>query len=395
MSFGMSVSTPILAEIRDEFDLSFAVLGLIVTMPPLARIVFTLPAGNLADRYSSRALLSAGVAAAAVGGVVSALAPVFAAVLAGALLVGAGSAAIFTGGMAGVARRASPRRRGREMARLMAGFHLGTLLSPALAGLIASAFGWRSAFVLAAAIALVAVAGLWTFARGPDASSAPSDRPPARIPRPELSRDVMAVAMLSLTLWGGTFALKNVTLPLYGSVALDLDPAGVGVVVSIGAAVRTASLFFAAGLIDRLGRLAVLAPALTVTAAGALLLLLEPSIAVYVLFALMTALGGIASALPAIVLADRVPSERLGRSLASMTFVTDVGLAAMPPLVGFMLDSAGFWLVGIVFAATHAAAIAVGRRVIRGGRPGGVGPRAVTARAGASAADTVSKPPPG
>ncbi len=138
MSFGMSVSAPILAEIRDEFDLSFAMLGLIVTMPPLARIIFTLPAGNLADQYSSRVLLSAGVATAAVGGVVSALAPAFVAVLAGTLIVGAGSAVIFTGGMAGVARRADPHRRGRAMVRLMAGFHLGALLSPALGGLIAS-----------------------------------------------------------------------------------------------------------------------------------------------------------------------------------------------------------------------------------------------------------------
>lgn len=395
MSFGMSVSAPILAEIRDEFDLSFAMLGLIVTMPPLARIIFTLPAGNLADQYSSRVLLSAGVATAAVGGVVSALAPAFVAVLAGTLIVGAGSAVIFTGGMAGVARRADPHRRGRAMVRLMAGFHLGALLSPALGGLIASAFGWRAAYVLAAAIALIAVAGLWTILRGLDAARPLGERPPTRIPRPELTRDVMAVVALSLLLWGGAFALKNVALPLYGSVALDLDPAGVGMVMSIGAAVRTATLFFAAGLVDRLGRFAVMVPAATLVAVGALLLLLEPSFAVYLLFALLPAFGGIASALPAVLIADRVPSVRLGRSLASMSFLTDVGLAAMPPLVGFVLDSAGFWLVGIVFAATHTVAIVVGSRVIRGGKIERAGLRTATAAADAPAVDARSEPPLG
>ncbi len=395
MSFGMSVSAPILAEIRDEFDLSFAVLGLILTMPPLARVVFTLPAGNLADQYSSRVLLSAGVATAAVGGLVSALAPAFAAVLVGALIVGAGSAVIFTAGMTGVARRASPRRRGRDMARLMAGFHLGALLSPALGGLVANALGWRAAFVLAAAIALVAVAGLWALVRTPEPARPSGDRPLARIPRPELTRDLMAIVALSLVLWGAAFGLKNVALPLYGSVALDLDPAGVGLVVSIAAAVRTASLFFAASLIDRVGRFAVLVPAATVGAVGSLLLLLEPSIAVYVLLGLLPALGGIASALPTILVADRVPPERLGRSLASVTFLTDIGLATMPPLVGFMLDSAGFWLVGIVFASTYAVAIVVGRRVIRGGRTDRPGLHADSAMADAPAIDPRSDPPPG
>ncbi len=365
MSFGMSVVGPLLAEMQDEFGVSFTALGVMLAMPSVARVVFTLPSGYLADRYPPRVALSAGMGLLAVGATIGALAFTFAALLVAMLVLGMGTALVFTTGMAHAVRLAAPRRRGRAAARVMAGVQLGSFLSPAAGGLIASAFGWRAALLLAAAIGFLAVVMVWLTLRSPAQSMAAS--PQRRLTPAALgfSRSVLSIVAFSVLLWGATLGTKTVALPLYGSVGLNLDPAGVGFVLSLVAGVRTAVMLAAGNLIDRLGPLAILTPSVALSTVAALLLLLEPNLTIYVVFGLLYAVGGVATALPPILVADRVPADRVGRAMGAMQFLNDSVLVGVPPLLGFLLDASGFGLVGMVLASALVASVVVGVRLLR------------------------------
>ena len=384
MSFGMSVVGPLLAEIHNEFGVSFAALGVMLAMPSVARVIFTLPSGYLADRFPPRAALSAGMGLLAVGTTIGALAFNFAVFLVAMLVLGLGTALVFTTGMAHAVRLAAPRRRGRAAARVMAGVQLGSFLSPAAGGVIASAFGWRAALLLAAGIGYMAVVMVWLTLRSPAQSMAAS--PQRRLTPAALgfSRSVLSIVAFSVLLWGATLGIKTVVLPLYGSVGLDLDPAGVGLVLSLIAGVRTVVMFAAGNLIDRFGRLTILTPSVAVSTVAALLLLLQPHLATYVVFGLLYAVGGVATALPPILVADGVPADRVGRAMGAMQFLNDSVLVGVPPLLGFLLDASGFGLVGLVVAGSLVASAAVGVRLLRA-KPGDG--RGVTEAVAAAAAE--------
>ncbi len=369
MAFGTGVIAPVLSSIRDEFTISFSTLGLLLTMSAVARLLMTLPAGYLVDRSHPRIFFTGGIGALVAGSGVAALAPSFGVLLAGMFIAGIGAAIVFTGGFAHVVRRAGPGRRGTDTARLVAGLQVGTMIGPAAGGLVASAFGWRAAFVLTAVVGLAAMVVVWAAVHTPaPRHERPVDKRSALVGFRE-GLAVLAVFLLTSLIWGGTFALKNVALPLYGSEELGFDPAGVGAFASLGAAVRLVVLLLAGGLIDRLGRRAVFVPAMILPLAGALLLIPPPSVLLYTLFAVLPALGGVGTVLPPVLVADRVPKEQVGRSLAAMMLTADLVMVGVPPAIGFMLDVAGFWLVGAVIAGVHAVAILYGLRVIGGSPP--------------------------
>ena len=73
----------------------------------------------------------------------------------------------------------------------------------------------------------------------------------------------------------------------------------------------------------------------------------------------------VATALPPILVADRVPADRVGRAMGAMQFLNDSVLVGVPPLLGFLLDASGFGLVGMVLASALVASVVVGVRLLR------------------------------
>jgi len=162
VSFSTAVIGPVLGQLDDEFGVSYASLGLIAGMQALGRGVAMIPAGRVADRYPPRLLVSLGGVLMVVGSLASAAAPVYPILVFGTAVIGVSMALIFTAGMAHLIRSAPTGERGRTMGRAMAGWGLGSLLAPLAAGALASAFGWRSVFVLAAVLSVAVVAGTGT-----------------------------------------------------------------------------------------------------------------------------------------------------------------------------------------------------------------------------------------
>ncbi len=365
MAFGLSVIGPVLSTIRAEFDISFASLGLIAGMQALGRGLTTVPVGYLADRYRPRALISVGSLLVGLGSLVSAFAPVFGALVVGSLISGAGTAFVFMVGMTYIVRSSSPRERGRMVGRTMAGFGLGSLLAPLVAGVLANALGWRSIFVLAAALSVVAVGIAWTISGAAQPTRPSSGGVRLRLPGIGSTRNVLAVVAVSALTWGTMGSLSRIVLPLYGTEGLQLDPARAGLWLSLFAAATAVVMLASGTLIDRAGRTPALLAGTLVAAAASVVMLFPVELGLYVVLGLASATVGFTAPLIPLLVADRSPPAQVGQFMGIVQFMTDGVILAMPPLLGTLLDLSGFGAVGLFFVAALAAAAVVGVRVIR------------------------------
>jgi MFS family permease len=149
--FDRLVPAALTEPIRKEFALSDAEIGLLQTGFIVVYAVAGLPLGWLADRWSRRKLLAAGVAVwsglTAAGG----LAGSYAALLISRFGVGIGEAVCAPAASSWIADLVPGERRARAMAIFMFGVPLGGALSYLVAGPVAEAWGWRAALILAAA----------------------------------------------------------------------------------------------------------------------------------------------------------------------------------------------------------------------------------------------------
>jgi MFS family permease len=149
---GFSTYAALLPELRDEWHLSNAEAGVIGGMFFAGYVATVSYWTALTDRLDARRVYLAGSVIAAAASVGFGLA---AGGLAGAMLfqvlLGFGIAATYMPGLRLLSDRLSGPRQSRSIATYTSFFGIGTALSLAAAGFIASSAGWRMAFVVAAA----------------------------------------------------------------------------------------------------------------------------------------------------------------------------------------------------------------------------------------------------
>ncbi len=145
---------PLLDDIAAELGTSSGLAGLLVTLTQVGYalgILLLVPLGDVVDR---RRLVPGVLAASAVALLAAALAPGFTALLVALALVGATTVAgqlliPLAGDLA------DPASRGRVVGTIASGVLTGILLSRTVSGVVAELAGWRSVYVLAAAVAVV------------------------------------------------------------------------------------------------------------------------------------------------------------------------------------------------------------------------------------------------
>jgi len=134
--------------IRRDFSLTYAQLGYLAAAFTVVLSLSTFPLGVLADRFSRRSVISAGVLFWSGATFLSGLAGSFRSLLAARALVGVGEAA-YTPAGAAVLSATFPREvRARVQGSCDLGMFAGGATGIAIGGMMAESFGWRAAFFL-------------------------------------------------------------------------------------------------------------------------------------------------------------------------------------------------------------------------------------------------------
>jgi MFS family permease len=296
----------------------------------LASTTLIVSVGRLGDLIGRRRLLIAGIALFTSASALCGVAPTLETLIAARAAQGLGAAIMLALTMALVGETVPRARTGSAMGLLGTTSAIGTALGPSLGGLLIAAFGWRAIFLvtvpLGAVTGLLAHRHLPVDRRVPNAARAAFDhrgtlllaltlasytlavtvgrghfgslnvallaaaagaaglfalaqtRTRSPLIHPALFRSPRLSASLATSTLVSTVMMTTLVVgPFYLTVALDLEPAGVGLVMSIGPLVAALTGFPAGRIADRFGAQRTTIVGLTGVAAGSLALAALPT----------------------------------------------------------------------------------------------------------------------
>lgn len=345
----------IAGDLADAYGVGLAVVGLLTTALFVTHLVMQLPSGRLSDRYGAWRVCLAGAGVLAACNVLAALAPAAWLGATARTLMGVGTALSFIGGSDYVrAAGGSPFAQGLYGGIATAGGGVALAVVPALVAVL----DWRSAYLSAIAVAVVAAAVMLTC---PRVHPTPGAHALGSTPLQTLVRDTRLLRLA--VLFAGSFGLNVVVGNWVVTLLERRDLAAAGVAGAIGALTlvlgavsrpiggwilrehpaATRASIAAAGLVAAAGTLALAFAPLPLAAAGALVV-------------------GLAAGIPF------APAFTASARLYPLSPATAVGLVngsgaltvlVLTPLVGLAFSQGGGPAAFAVIAALWAACLLV------------------------------------
>ena len=308
--------------------------GQAVTVYALGTALTAVPLSAATAAWPRKRLLLAGVAGFAVANTVTALSPLYPLTMVARFVAGVAAGVVWAL-LAGYARRlAPPENQGRAIAIVMAGIPLALSLGIPAGTFLGGLFGWRSAFGVMSAIAVVLLA--WIAARVPDQPG----RASARVPVRRTLTVPGVVPVLAVTL---VFVLAHTVLYTY--VAAFLGHAGMGdavdVVLLVFGVASMAGIWVVGDRNDRaLRTLPVLSTVLVAVAATLLAVFTGSPAPVYTAVALWgLGWGGVPTLLQ--TAAGNAGGDAADNAQAMLVTLWNAAMAAGGVLGGVLLDAAG------------------------------------------------------
>ncbi len=158
--FYLLVLPPLFPLLKQEFDVSYAALGLLISLINVTTGLAQVPVGILVDRIGARALLMGGLALMGLAIAAIGLAPSYEVVLVLVLLAGLGNAVIHPADYAILNTAVPADRIGRAFALHTFSGNLGFVAAPTVMIFLSSWLGWRPALMIAGLAALAVIVAL-------------------------------------------------------------------------------------------------------------------------------------------------------------------------------------------------------------------------------------------
>jgi len=353
---GQGVVSPVLPLYAKEYGVSAAMVGLTLTVFALARLVFNVPAGMIADRFGRRILLVGGPLLTSVGMFGSGQAGSIGELLVWRFVAGAGSAFYMSGAMIYLIDIAPPQKRTRYIATNQWALSVGVALGPGIGGVVGEAYGLSMPFYVVGVTAIVTA--VYAGIRLPETRGANTDHEPSSGDGAMstwaflISRRFLLVAMATAAIFMTRAGTRATLMPLHADEALQWGPAEIGVVFTVTGVMTLFTLMPSAWAADAIGRRNVILFSGVVAGAGAVLVGTFSGAVGFVIGNIVMTLGtGTAGPAPAAYVADIAPPGKRGMAIALYRSAGDVGFLAAPPLLGLLSESTSLQTALIVGGA--------------------------------------------
>ncbi|MCO5101618.1 MAG: MFS transporter [Burkholderiaceae bacterium] len=379
--FSQLLLAPLFPWLRDAFALSYAELGLLMTIFFVVSGIGQSLAGFLVDRVGALPVMLGSIALFVLAALVLAASNGYVMLAVGALLAGLGNASFHPVDYSILNARISHARIGHAYAAHGVSGNLGWAAAPVFLVTIAQFAGWRSAFVGAALVALVVLAVVWWYR---DALQVPQQaRESARV------GGAGAFDFLRLpAVWLGfaffcafAFALGGVQsfAPEAARLLHDVPLAAVAWCLTafmLASAGGTLLGGFIAGDPERAERVIAACFGAAALLGLSLAWLPWPGVAVPFVFAAMGAASGLANPSRDMLIRRATPPGATGRVYGVVYSGLDLGMSTSPLLFGMLMDAHSPKLVFVGIAAAQALLILGAFRTGRATRIRGVAPEA-------------------
>lgn len=344
-----SANTPIIAQYAESFGVSMTAIGLTFAIYGLARLMFNIPSGSTADILGRKPALAIGGFISAISAVGCAIAPNYELFIVARFVGGVGAAFVLTGGQIVLADIATPQNRGRLMSIYQGVFLATAGLGAIPGGWLATHFGMASPFWASAFFgALVTIVALRYVPETREHANRKAFESKTKMDLSFLqqlrflvrSEGLMLIGLIGLmAAFGRTGAVFNV-IPIMGETELGLNPAQIGLGLSMISFVSLAFVVPSGILVDKLGRKPIIVPSNFLNGAAFFLFIIADSYITFLIACFVwSCAGGFAGGAPGAYAADMAPAGMNAAAMGLYRALMDVGYVIGPLAIGFMADN--------------------------------------------------------
>jgi MFS family permease len=347
---GLSMVSPILPTYAESFQVSYTLVGFVVSSFAVTRMILDMPAGLLSRRFDKKKIMISGLVLLSVSSVLAGLAPNYITLVIARMIEGAGSALYVTTATVFLAQISGEEKRGQWMSLYMGMLLLGAIFGPTFGGILADVYDIRAPFFAYAIITGLAVLPTLTLPKltnSGNVSSALEPREILRDMRQVLSNpSFLLVTFAVFTMFLLRTGVRSTLVPLFAANNLGMDSSAIGLVLTIGGITTALTITPMGSISDRIGRKIPLALCLVLTAGITLLIpfstdLFTLSIAVAIYGAVIGLQGPSAA-----YVTDVSPQDKLEISMGLYRMISDFGFVVGPLLLGFLADITATPVVG-------------------------------------------------
>jgi len=338
-------------ELMSEFSLGAAALGNLAAFYYYSYVAMQIPAGVLADRWGPRRVLTAGAAIAAVGTLLFALAPGYAAAGLGRLLIGGAVGVAFVSMLKLAGHWFAPTRFAMIAGLALACGVLGAVSAGVPLRLLVDAFGWHKVMSFAAAVTGLLAVAIWLAVRDDPAERGYASYAPTQAARhaPVLEsvrqtlarRNVWLVFLISGAVSGPALTFGGLWGVPFLTTHYGISTSQASVITSLLLVCWAVAGPFVGAFSDRLRRRKPLyALGAVLATAGWCVALLVPGVPLPLLIALLAFIGCASSAVMVgfAIAKESSPAALAGTAGGIANMGNMLGGMIMQPAVGWVLD---------------------------------------------------------
>jgi len=347
---GLSMVAPILPSYAESFQVTYTLVGFVVSSFAVTRVILDIPAGLLSRRYDKKMVMILGLTLIVISSIMAGFAPNYIVLVIARMIEGAGSALYVTSATVFLAQISGKENRGQWMSLYSGMLLLGSIFGPTFGGVIASTFDLRApffAYAIAAGLGVIPTLTLPKIKNSEHTSGVDE--------RKSTLRDMWQVLTYPSFLLAtfATFALffirtgiRSTLVPLFAHNNLELDPSFIGGILTVAAITTAATMVPMGKLSDRIGRRNPLALCLLLSALITVWIpysgdLLELTINMAVYGAVIGLSGPIAA-----FVTDVSPQNKIEVSMGLYRMISDMGFIAGPLFLGYLADITATPVVG-------------------------------------------------
>jgi MFS family permease len=342
-----NILTPLLPNIKDDFAISIATAGLVVSTYGFARLLTDLPSGVALERIGEQRVAFGAVAMLLLGSVIGTISPSVEWLIAARIACGLGSGLMTAVILTALSWTAGARNRGAVMSLFQLANNSGIAIYPLLGGAIGAVVNWRLTFVVCAVGAVVAgvilipLLGRIEAGRKADVVSGKVDTLEF-----DLTPGRRRIALGSV--YAGVVAnmiqrhgVRNTVLPLFAASVLGLGSLEIASAITLMSVVAIVVVTPGARLGDRIGRRRIVVVGLLIVAAGDVVFTGARNYWVFLLAAAVVGSGDFFSSSQTALLSELVEPRRRARVLTGYRFFVDIGALLGPLVLAAIFDGFG------------------------------------------------------